>query len=580
MKDAIKQKTFCNPLNLNYAYRIYEENGPICLEAADPIIVLFKDEYYLFSSVTEGYWFSEDLANWHFIECTEAQLPGINGYAPAAMVMDGYIYWHQGYYQVKTFRTNDPKNPDAWELVNAGCNLDHDPFIYYDETEDRVWGTYGCGDLNEQYIHVQEIDKKTMEPRGKIYNCIFADQKNRGWERPLDNHTVEGWGYTEGAQIFKYNNKWYLTYSGYSLNKCYATGVYTAQSPSEEFTYEPNNPVAHKNTGFIGSAAHGCFFQDKYKNWWIVTCASVNVSHAFERRINLYPAGIDEDGLLFTNTTLSDYPIELPTSSRNHVQSCIKGWMLLSKDKPATASSIASGPAINPLYGAVLSSTEVPDSKDDHRPCLAFDEDIRTLWSAASGNEGEWLKVDLETICTVNSVQVNFATYNVATTDSAKRYTQYKIEYSTDGKNWLMLTDKRENTSFVPHDYIELSEPVNARYLRITNKYVAGDGCFAISGFRIFGNANSEAPLAPEDFTLYRDETDGRNAFVKWESTQNAEGYIVKYGVAPDKLYNQYQIYGNMAEVRTLTKGISYYFSLDAFNQSSYTEGKVIKFIK
>lgn len=60
----MKIHTFCNPLDLSYEYRVYEGdkdgNGLICLEAADPVVVAFEQEYYLFSSVTNGYWVSED----------------------------------------------------------------------------------------------------------------------------------------------------------------------------------------------------------------------------------------------------------------------------------------------------------------------------------------------------------------------------------------------------------------------------------------------------------------------------------------------------------------------------------------
>ena len=39
----MKKRTYCNPLDLNYEYRVYEngnKKGPICLEAADPVMVV------------------------------------------------------------------------------------------------------------------------------------------------------------------------------------------------------------------------------------------------------------------------------------------------------------------------------------------------------------------------------------------------------------------------------------------------------------------------------------------------------------------------------------------------------------
>ena len=45
----------------------------------------------------------------------------------------------------------------------------------------------------------------------------------------MDDHTVEHGGWTEGSQILRHNNKWYLIYSGFSLHKSYANGVYVSK---------------------------------------------------------------------------------------------------------------------------------------------------------------------------------------------------------------------------------------------------------------------------------------------------------------------------------------------------------------
>ena len=102
----MQKNTYCNPLDLNYEYRIYEDNGKprsICLEAADPVMVVFEGEYYLFSSITKGYWVSEDMVSWQFIDCDNSKLPEIYSYAPAVMVLDGAIYFHQGLHDKRLF---------------------------------------------------------------------------------------------------------------------------------------------------------------------------------------------------------------------------------------------------------------------------------------------------------------------------------------------------------------------------------------------------------------------------------------------------------------------------------------------
>ena len=64
-----KQKTYCNPLNLDYGYTPipnFSEAGRH-RATADPVIVNYKNDYYLFSTNQWGYWWSNDLLNWKFI---------------------------------------------------------------------------------------------------------------------------------------------------------------------------------------------------------------------------------------------------------------------------------------------------------------------------------------------------------------------------------------------------------------------------------------------------------------------------------------------------------------------------------
>ena len=570
-----KMKTFCNPLDLNYAYRVYDDidnkKSPVCLEAADPVIVTFKGEYYLFSSITKGYWVSDDLSNWDFIHCDDSQLPNIYNYAPAAMVLDGAIYFHQGLYDTKLYRNKTPKDPNAWELVTDNCYIGHDPFLYYDEIDDRVWASYGCGPGREEYIKVVELDRKTLEPIGKVYECLKFDPYNHGWERNYDEHLYEK-GWTEGSQILRHNNKWYLIYSGFSLHKSYANGVYVSDSPTGPYEYATNNPVSHKNTGFVGGAGHGCLFEDKYGNWWNVTCASIHVTHAFERRINMFPAGFDEDGMLYVNTSLGDYPISLPEGCRDH-RSLTAPYMLLSKDCSVTVSSVEKRLPETETYGHALALTQVPESRYVHDPKYITDEDIRTLWAADSREERQFAVMDLGRICEINAIQINIPTYNLKTEDESERYHEYTVEVSEDGNIWRSLIDNCGQNVFAPHAYFEAE--ARARYVKITFIHVAGDGFAAISGMRIFGHSDEALPEEVTDFTVTDREKDMRNAKIRLKPSKNAEGYIVRYGISPEKLYNQYQIYTESVEVRTLNVGVDYWFRVDSFNSAGITFGKV-----
>src|SRR3954470_20410346 len=61
-------KTYCNPVNLDYGYTpIPNFSGWGRHRAtADPVIVKYKDEYYLFSTNQWGYWWSSDMLNWNY----------------------------------------------------------------------------------------------------------------------------------------------------------------------------------------------------------------------------------------------------------------------------------------------------------------------------------------------------------------------------------------------------------------------------------------------------------------------------------------------------------------------------------
>ncbi|CAF1350404.1 unnamed protein product, partial [Rotaria sordida] len=60
--------TYCNPINIDYTYSIYNANENISYRSgADPAVVKFRNEYYMFVTRSMGYWHSIDLLHWSFI---------------------------------------------------------------------------------------------------------------------------------------------------------------------------------------------------------------------------------------------------------------------------------------------------------------------------------------------------------------------------------------------------------------------------------------------------------------------------------------------------------------------------------
>ncbi|MEO8399016.1 MAG: discoidin domain-containing protein, partial [Ignavibacteriaceae bacterium] len=363
----------------------------------------------------------------------------------------------------------------------------------------------------------------------------------------------------------KHNGKYYLQYAAPGTEfSGYGDGVYVGDKPLGPFEYQIHNPFSYKPGGFARGAGHGATFQDKFGNWWHISTISISIKNNFERRIGLWPAGFDKDDILFCNTSYGDYPHFFPYKNLNtskdqkeFSQNLFTGWMLLNYNKPVTVSST--------YYS--------------YSPNFAVDENIKTYWSAASGNKGEWLQSDLGNVCTVNAIQINYADQNAELMGKQSNiFHQYIIHYSTDEKNWEVLIDKSKNKTDVPHDYVELDQPIKARYLKIENIHVP-TGKFALSGFRIFGKGSGEVPATVKNFIVLRGDSERRNAWLKWKQSDDASGYTIHTGIAPDKLYNNIMVYNsNEYYFFGMDKDKTYYFQIEAFNENGISaKSEIIK---
>lgn len=544
-----KSKTICNPINLNYRYAL---DAPSRREAADPVIVTFKNEYYLFASKSGGYWNSADLINWGFI--TSDDLP-FEDYAPTAVVIGDYIYFTASTQKESKkiiYKSSNPKS-GKWEIATDAFPFEYpDPELFLDD-DGRLYLYYGCSDVDP--IYAVELNAKTLMPIGNPVVCFYEDTKNNGWERPGDDNKSSDKPWTEGASMIKHNNKYYLQYSTPGTEyRSYCDGVYVADAPLGPFRLLENNPFSYRPGGFATGAGHSGTFKDLYGNYWHITTSTISVKHKFERRLSLYPVFFKDDNA-YTYTGFGDYPILIPSEKVTSETGYASGWMLLSYNKAVRASS----------------------TLNEHEAINAADEDIRTYWSAKTGNKGEWLSIDLEKSSNVHAVQLNFAEHDAGVFGIVPdNYYQYIIEYSEDGKKWNTLIDKSENTADAPHDYTELNKAVKARFLKITNLKTP-NGKFAISGFRIFGKQEGKSPKQASGIAVTRNKSDRCQATITWKEDKNATGYNVRYGRTPDNLYLNYQLYGtNTVDINSLSAIGAYYFTVDSFNESGITKGTEI----
>lgn len=551
-------KSYCNPIDINYQYNFEQKKLQISYRsAADPVIINHKGEYFLFATISGGWWYSKDLLNWNFVKPDKWPVEDVC--APAAIsVRDTLFLFQSTFSRRPIYFLTDPKSghlnyfkPLTERLHDSLCGP-WDPSLFYDEDLDK-WYMY-WGSSNVYPIYGDELDKNNQLSFKKYFKkLIYLHPKEHGWERFGYEHRDTIKPFIEGAWMTKHNKKYYLMYGapGTEYN-VYANGVYTSDHPLGPFEYAPNNPVSYKPGGYVTGAGHGNTFQDNFGNWWNTGTPWLAVNWNFERRIAMFPAGFDDDGLMYSNTRFGDFPHYLPTEKWSNKNDLFIGWMLLSYRKNATASS----------------------TLDKFTPDNLTDENPRTFWIAENNNPGEWVVIDLKKIKSIRALQINFTDYknNIYKSDSSV-YTQFKIYSSTDNNNWKQIADLSSEKRDRPNAYIELPAEVKAQYIKYEHVYVASK-YLAISDIRIFGNDDSPLPETPKTISVKRDD-DRRNAFIAWSEVKDAVGYNILWGIKPDKLYQTYQVFADKEtklELRALTVNQDYYFAIEAFNESGVSQ--------
>ncbi len=540
------EKTFCNPLNISYRFCLDE---PSRREAADPTMVVYKGKYFLFASKSGGYWYSDDLLKWNFIETNE--IP-VEEYAPTVVAVDDTLYFLASSNEKSTvYKTGDPYS-GKWQKAVESLEIPvWDPALFLDDDK-KMYLYWGCSNKNPLYgVEVDYLNSFSFI--GKPVELKYPDPERYGWEVPGDFNTLKGQSpWIEGSWVNKHNGKYYLQYAGPGTEyKSYSDGVYVSENPLGPFTVSPHNPFSYKPEGFISGAGHGSTFKDNYGNYWHIGTITISVKHMFERRLALFPSFIDESGLLYTSTRFGDYPMSIPERKIEKPEDILKGWMLLSYNK----------------------DVEVSSSLDSFPSENIVDEDIRTHWSAQSGSKDEWAVVDLGEISDVYSIQINFAEEGTRIFGRQKDiYHRYTIECSNDKDNWKLLVDKSENMTDNTHEYIQLDEKVSCRYIRIKNVQVPG-GNFAISGLRVFGKGKGVIPSEPGLLKVIRNNDDKRCVSLSWNKAAGSDGYNISFGTNENKLYNTYIVYGDTSlEIRSLNADLPYIFAIEAFNETGISK--------
>lgn len=558
-----QQKTFCNPINIDYGYTPFKQFSAQGKHraTADPVIINFQNKYFLFSTNQEGYWWSDDMLNWKFVYrkflLDDKYTHDLNAPAVFAMKDALYVYGSTHEPDFPIWKSTNPTKDDWKIVVDTLLVGAWDPAFFYDEELDKLFLYWGSG--NEYSLLGTEINTKTLQSEGFTKAVMSLHPSERGWERFGEyNDNVFLRPFTEGAWMTKYNDKYYLQYAAPGTEfSGYADGVLVSDSPLTGFQYQSHNPFSYKPGGFARGAGHGATFQDNFGKWWHISTISAQIKDNFERRIGIWPAGFDKDDVLYCNTAYGDYPTLLPeyAKDKDFTQGLFAGWMLLNYQKPVVVSSTLGG----------------------YQPNFAVDEDIKTYWSAKTGNAGEFYQSDLGEVSSIHAIQINYADHEAEFLGKTlDKYHRYKIYASDDGKKWKVIVDKSKNNNDVPHDYIEFPSPVKARFIKLENLQMP-TGTFALSGLRVFGKGPGKVPEKVDKFVALRTPPNGEGnrlvSWLKWQQNPNADGYVIYFGKAPDKLYGSIMVNGKNEYYFTgMDKADAYYFQIEAFNNNGISE--------
>ncbi len=627
-------KYFINPVNVNYRYQFNQDprsggETQINREAADPSMIYFKGKYYIFASMTLGYWVSEDMVHWENHKLPE-ELP-LYDYAPDVRVMNGYVYYcaSKRGENCDRFRTQDIEN-GPYEKIEGNFPF-WDPNVFVDD-DGRVYFFWGC--TNTDPIWGVELDPETMLPIGEKVGLIWGDPLTKGYERcgednseglPSDEEVdaklsammaahgakiedipketlamargmFSGMPYIEGAWLDKVDGKYYLQYAnpGTQYNT-YNDGVYVSDKPLGPYTLAANNPFSYKPGGFLPGAGHGSSMQDVNGNWWHTATMRISTNHMFERRVGIWPVGFDADGEMFCNQRYGDWPIAYSYADDEDAEGA---------QTPA-AFDPWKNPEWFPLHVAARKSMTASSFAEGHDPRLAVEENVQTWWKPQTNGRDEWLMMDLIVPRDVRMIQINFGDdhpdvpipgeikpgVQARYIDGADMATQWKLLGSVDGENWEVLCDKSAATTDLTHDSILFTDEngnegagKTLRFLKLTDIAVPYGLVPCISGFRVFGIGDGEKPAAP-DFAVEREEG-SIDMTVRiedpWEGTAaKARGFNILFGHAPDKLYHSYLLTGKTEQrIGALIKDQTVYVRVDAWNENGITEGKTVVEVK
>ena len=433
---------------------------------ADPTVRKFGDTFYMYAT-TDGtaagngpsqVWVSKDFVNWTNLSMNWPKSTHI--WAPDVVQDDNGLYYF--YYsqpcQIHAGYSESPLGP--WTSMNPSNNVNMDGMIVPNHYVDPVitldwqifkdddgkrygkfctWAIYdghGCG-MVEVGPDMLPIDST----KGMIPNTQLPDI----FEAPF---------------MIKKDGIYYLMYSSGSCHTdTYCVQYATAENIWGPYTYDRvNNPILSTNDdGTVHGPGHHCMLEQDGQ-YYIIYHRHDNPhsGHGMHRQIAA-------DKIEFG-----------PNNTIKKVKTTHSGIGYLGEN---------TNPFKNVLFQKSVKASSYYNEK--FKPQFAIDDNNGTLWKAKTNNMPQSLEIDLGQVKNIQRTWTEFQYPNW--------YYQYLIEYSIDGKNWEIYSDKRNNvlegSPMVDYGNVE------AKYLRLTVTGLEKPGMSAaIWNFKAFEGAKYDPP--------------------------------------------------------------------------------------
>ena len=424
---------------------------------ADPTIKKFGDTYYMYAT-TDGsgagfgpsqVWCSKDFENWtimpmnwpdsHWIWAPDV-MKHTDGtyrlfYCQPCNLYEGIAETPRGPWKNILGESEAVLVPDRF--VKNAITLDGQTFVDDDGSVYLYWGTWG-------------IYKGFGCGAGKM----TPDLKSFTETRLIPNTEVTD--FFEAPFVLKKDGIYYFMYSSDSCHdSTYHVQYATATSPLGPYTYK-GTILKTSADGTIHGPGHHSILQEG-DNYYIVYHRHDNPhsTRGFHRQLCI-------DRLTFN-----------PDGTIQPVEGTHKGVGRLGK-------SVLTSP--NLAYGKPVKVSSYYD--ENFLPEYAVDDNNGTLWRPRTMGQ-EWIEIDLQRTETVKTVWTQF--------EYGTSYYQYVIETSTDGKNWAVFADKREN-HLAGSPMVDFGN-AKARYVRLTTTGSQKNGfAGALWNIKIFGNHETSSP--------------------------------------------------------------------------------------